>query len=281
MTRTIQANLGRITHISFGQENAINVIFRGLKGNMSFSTKSFLYHFNNVDIFNISEKIIYGEIYKSKLSSEHKVLDKSNLTYNSEIIDEFFSMSRFVIFNDLSIVFTSNYHLKDDDFINVFKNLYSRNADEYASKIEIHYRKKDFDIFEKINSFSRLVEVELINIRKSNPTPKPTYEKIEALLNREKTDVLNAKLKSENQDGLARDLNSLIMSAISIADSGYGDSIIVGQNFNNDIEKIKLKDFVIRKRIENIPIEENQKFINLIVTRFRKYISPEDDLIHD
>ena len=121
----------------------------------------------------------------------------------------------------------------------------------------------------------------MINIRKSNPTPKPTYEKIEALLNREKTDVLNAKLKSEKQDGLARDLNSLIMSAISIADSGYGDSIIVGQNFNNDIEKIKLKDFVIRKGIENIPIEEKQTFINLIITIFRKYISSEDDLIHD
>lgn len=281
MTRTIQANLGRITHISFGQENAINVIFRGLKGNMSLSTKSFLYHFKNVDTFNFSEKLIYGEIYKSKLSSEHKVLDKSNLTYNSEKIDEFFSMSRFVIFNDLSIVFTSNYLLKDDDFINVFKNLYSRNADEYASKIKIHYRKEDFDIFEKIKSFSRLVEVELINIRKSNPTPKPTYERIEALLNKEKTDVFNAKLKSEKPDGLARDLNSLIMSAISIADSGYGDSIIVGQNFNNDIEKIKLKDFVIRKRIENIPIEENQNFINLIVTKFKKYVSSEDDLIHD
>ena len=97
MTRTIQANLGRITHVSFGQENAINVIFRGLKGNISFSTNSFLYHFNNVELFNSSEQMIYGEIYKSKLSSEHKVLDKSNLTYNSEKTDEFFSMSRFVI----------------------------------------------------------------------------------------------------------------------------------------------------------------------------------------
>lgn len=281
MNRTIQANLGRITHTSFGKEKAQDVIYKGLKGSNSLSSKNFFYHFKNVGIFTQPINLIYGEIYKTKLSSEHKVLNKKDLTYNPEIIDEFFSMNRFVIFNDLSIVFTSSYQFKEDIFINIFKKLYSINSEEYASQINIHYRKEDFNIFEKINSFSRLVEVELMNIRKSNPTPKPTFEKIEALLKKEKTDVLNAKFISEKSEGLARGLESHIMSAISIADSGYGDSIILGQKQNGVFEKIKLRDYVIRKRIQYIPPEEKKEFIHLIIEVFGQYISSEDDLIHD
>ena len=208
-------------------------------------------------------------------------LNKKDLTYDSKIIDEFFSMSRFVVFNDLSIVFTRNHLFIDDEFIKIFKKVYGLNADEFASQIDIHYRKEDFDIFDKINSFSRLVEVELMNIRKSNPIPKPTFDKIEALLEKERTDVLNAKFTSEKTEGLARDLESHIMSAISIADSGYGDSIILGQKQNGMFEKIKLRDYIIRKRIEYIPPEEDKKFIHLIIEVFGQYVSSEDDLIHD
>lgn len=282
MNRMIQVNLGRITHKSFGKENPFEVILRGLKGQHPVSTKSFLYHLKNAGVFSESSfKVIYGEMYKSKLSSKHQVLNKENLSYNPEIIDELFSVSRFVIFTDLSIVFTSNSKLKDDTFIEIIKILYGLNSEDLFSQIEIHYRKEDFDIFKKIESFSRMVEVELINIRKSNPTPRPTFEKIEAFLSREKTDVLNAKFKSETSEGLARDLKSHIMSGISIADSGYGDSIISGQKPNGDFEMIKLKDKVIRKRIQYIPFEEKEKFIQLVVEEFGNYISPEDDLIHD
>ena len=282
MNRMIQVNLGRITHKSFGKENPFEVILRGLKGQHPVSTKSFLYHLKNAGVFSESSfKVIYGEMYKSKLSSKHQVLNKENLSYNPEIIDELFSVSRFVIFTDLSIVFTSNSKLKDDTFIEIIKILYGLNSEDLFSQIEIHYRKEDFDIFKKIESFSRMVEVELINIRKSNPTPRPTFEKIEAFLSREKTDVLNAKFKSETSEGLARDLESHIMSGISIADSGYGDSIISGQKPNGDFEMIKLKDKVIRKRIQYIPFEEKEKFIQLVVEEFGNYISPEDDLIHD
>ncbi|MDW7732790.1 MAG: hypothetical protein SCH66_10230 [Methanolobus sp.] len=282
MTRTIQVSLGRITHKSFGKEDPFGVILRGLKGKNIVSTKSFLYHLKNVFAYSKSDfEVIYGELYKSKLSSKHQVLDKTNLTYGPEIIDEFFSVSQFVIFRDLSIVFTSSSKLRDDNFIEMIEILYSLNSEELFSQIEVHYRKEDFDIFKKIESFSRMIEVELINIRKSNPTPRPTFEKIEAFLSRERTDVLNAKFKSETSDGLARDLESHIMSGISISDSGYGDSIITGQKQNGDFETIRLKDKVIRKRIQYLPLEEKEQFINLIIEMFGKYVSSEDDLIHD
>ena len=281
MTRTIQVNLGRITHGSFGTSTPFDLIFSGLNGKIALYTNSFLYHIDNINMYHTSYKMIYGELYKSKLLAEHQVLDKRDLTYDSEIIDELYTISRFVIFADLSIVFTSSHMLKDDSFIDIFEKLYHKNAEEAFSTIKIHYRKKEFEIFDIIKSFSRLDTVKLINIRKSNPTPRPTFEKIEAFLEREKTDVLNAKFKSEKEEGLARDLDSHIMSGISIADSAYGDCIIEGQKPNGDFEIINLKDKVIRKRIEKIPIEDKERFVNLISEKFGKYISSEDDLVHD
>ncbi|MCM1987493.1 hypothetical protein [Methanococcoides seepicolus] len=283
MGKTIQVNLGKITHKFFGKDKPLDIIYSGLKGNVAVSSPSFLYHFNNVELLKIPDTdAIYGELYKSKLSSKHDVLvDKDTLTYDPEIIDELFTISKFVIYSDLSIVFTSNFKLNDDAFIKYFKILYHRNAPELFSNIEIHYQKDDFDIFEKINSFSRLVEVELINIRKSNPCPKPTFEKIEALLDKEKTDVLYAKFKSEKDAGLARDLESHIMSGISIADSGYGDSVILGQNTDGNFEKIKLKDRAIRKRVDEKATTEKARFAIFVHKLFGKYIFSEDELVDD
>ena len=283
MGKTIQVNLGKITHKFFGKEMPLDIIYAGLKGNMAVSSTSFLYHFNNVDLLKIPESaVIYGELYKSKLSSKHDVLvDKDTLIYDPEIIDELFAISKFVIYSDLSIVFTSSSKINDDTFIKYFKALYHRNATELFSNIEIHYQKDDFDIFEKIKSFSRLVEVELINVRKSNPCPKPTFEKIEALLDKEKTDILSAKFKSEKKTGLARDLESHIMSGISIADSGYGDSIIVGQNVDGNFEKIKLKDRAIRKRIDEKATTEKARFAIFVYKLFGEYIYSEDELVDD
>lgn len=283
MSKTIQVNLGKITHKSFGKENPLDIIYNGLKGNVAVSSESFLYHFKKVDLLEIPDsRAIYGELYKSKLSSKHDVLvDKETLTYDPEIIDELFAVSKFVVFSDLSIAFTSNHKINDDCFIKYFKKLYHLNAAELFSKIEIHYQKDDFDIFEKINSFSRLVEVYLINIRKSNPCPKPTFDKIEALLEKEQTDVLSAKFKSEKQIGLSREIDSHIMSGISIADSGYGDSIILGQNPDGNFEKISLKDKAIRKRIDEMLTEEKTQFALALLTIFKKYIFSEDELVDD
>lgn len=283
MGKTIQVNLGKITHKSFGKEKPLDVIYGGLKGNVVVSSKSYLYHFKKVDLFEINQSCaIYGELYKSKLSSKHEVLtNKETLTYDPEIIDELFAVSKFVIFMDLSIAFTSNHKMNDATFMDYFKKVYHVNANEFGSKIEIHYQKDDFDIFEKINSFSRLVEVYLINIRKSNPCPKPTFEKIEALLDKEKTDVLTAKFKSEKQTGLSRDLDSHIMSGISIADSGYGDSVILGQNPDGNFEKINLRDKALRKRIDETVTDEKKQFALVLLSVFKKYIFSEDELIND
>lgn len=161
MVSTEQANLARITHTSFGDKNPFKIIFESLKGTKPVTTKAFLYHLKNVDVFELDynnkmERIIYGELFKAKLSSSHDVLNKVTLDYKSEVIDEKFSSSRFTIFRDLSIVFTSNARLDSDTFRMIFKQLYQKNADELFSQIDIHYRKEDFDIFEKIKLFARL-----------------------------------------------------------------------------------------------------------------------------
>ncbi len=287
MVSTEQANIARITHTSFGDQNPFDIIFRGLVGDGTVTTRSFLYHLKNVeifelDIYNRHERVIYGELFKAKLSSSHDVLvDKTTLDYKHSVIDEKFSSSRFTIFRDLSIVFTSNARLDSDLFKSIFKQLYHENADEYPSQIDIHYRKEDFDIFEKIKLFSRLIKVELINIRKSNPSPKPLFDKIEAFLEREKTDVFSGKFESERPEGLARDLESHIMSGISIADSAYGDSIILGQNPDGGVEKIRLSDNRISKRIQKVPYENKIEFVRLISSKFYKYLSLDEDLVDD
>lgn len=121
----------------------------------------------------------------------------------------------------------------------------------------------------------------MINIRKSNPSPRPTFKKIEAFLEREKTDVYSGKFESEKTEGLARDLESHIMSGISIANSAYGDSIILGENQDGGIEKIRLSDKRISKRIQKISYEKKIEFIRLILEKFNKYLSLDEDLIDD
>jgi hypothetical protein len=286
MVSTEQANIARITHTSFGDQNPFDIIFRGLVGDGTVTTRSFLYHLKNVeifelDIYNRHERVIYGELFKAKLSSSHDVLDINTLNYNHAVIDEKFSSSRFTIFRDLSIVYTSNARLDSDLFKSIFKQLYRENAEELFSQIEIHYRKEDFDIFEKIRLFASLIQVELINIRKSNPSPKPTFAKIEAFLEREKTDVYSGKFVSEKPEGLARDLDSHIMSGISIADSAYGDSIILGQNPDGGVEKIRLSDNRISKRIQKVPYENKIEFVRLISSKFYRYLSLDEDLVDD
>ncbi len=124
--KTIQTNLGRITHTSFGNENPFNIIFEGLEGNKTRKAFNYFYHFSNVKMIDYpvktsnaieNEKLIYGEIYKSKLFAEHDVLDIDNLTYSTETQDELYAKNAFIIFRDLSIVFTSSVKFYDDQFI--------------------------------------------------------------------------------------------------------------------------------------------------------------------
>lgn len=149
MNQTIQTSLARITHKSFTKGKPFEVIFAGLNGKNAVSTKSFLYHFKNVEIFNFSEKVIYGELYKSKLSSEHDVLDMINLTYQPAILNELHSMNKFVIFTDLSIVFTSKSKFKDDEFIHYFEKLYQLNSIELFHKLKLIIEKRTLTFLRK------------------------------------------------------------------------------------------------------------------------------------
>jgi hypothetical protein len=287
MSLTEQANLARISHKYFGDKKPFDVIYDNLTGKRSKIIRKYLYHFKNVSKYKISYEnkdldIVYGELYKTKLSYEHEVLeDQETLNYVPQIDDERFSVNRFLIFEDLSIVFTSNARLNSDQFVEVFEDLYHENCRDLVPDIRIQYRKRDIDIFERINLFSRLLKVELLKIRKSNPSPKPTFKKIEDFLKREQVDVYTGKFESESSTGLARDQDSHIMSGISIANAGYGGSIIFGQNKDGSVEIINIKDNIVRKRIQKIPFENQREFIMLVLINFYKEITGTEDLVYD
>lgn len=59
MGKTIQANLGKITHKFFGKEKPLDRIYIGLKGNVIVSSASFLCHFNNADLLNNTRATLY------------------------------------------------------------------------------------------------------------------------------------------------------------------------------------------------------------------------------
>jgi len=287
MSLTEQANLARISHQYFGDKKPFDVIYDNLTGKRSKIIRKYLYHFKNVSKYKINYEnrvldIVYGELYKTKLSYEHEVLEnQETLNYVPQIDDERFSVNRFLVFEDLSIVFTSNARLNSDQFVEVFEGLYHENCRDLVPDIRIQYRKRDIDIFEKINSFSRLIKVELLKIRKSNPSPKPTFKKIEDFLKREQIDVYTGKFESESSTGLARDIDCHIMSGISIANAGYGGSIIFGQNKDGTIEIINIKDNILRKRIQKIPFENQKEFIMLVIINFYKEITGTEDLVYD
>lgn len=252
----------------------LNSVFSERK---AYTTKSYFYHFNNTELIN---GCYYGEINKTRLQKFHKeLISKESLEYQDTELDELHEYARFAIFSDHSIAITSKAKFNSDEFIKVFTELFILNCDEFA-QVNINYRRSDLDIFSIINGFWKLIEVKIKKLRKSNPNPKPTFEKIEKFLKEEKTDEYFATFLSDerSETGLTRDYNSHIMSAISLTDEGYGESTIKGLQktkgrAESEIVIINTKDKIIQSRV--VKVDNKIEFINLILNKFSEFIKHE------
>jgi hypothetical protein len=273
--QTETVKLARIV-INYWGEKSFNELLKSVFINKKpYTSKSYFYHFINTELI---DGCYYGEINKTKLQKFHKELtSKQLLEYKDIELDELHESARFVIFSDHSIAITSKAKLNSDEFIKIFKELFTFNCDEFA-QVSINYRRSDYDIFSIIDGFRRLIEVKVKKLRKSNPNPKPTFEKIEEFLRKEKTDEYSATFLSDEQSetGLTRDYDSHIMSAISLTDEGYGEeSIIKGLTKDNEIVVFNTNDKIIQSRISKV--ESKIEFINLILDKFSEFIKHEKE----
>jgi len=247
--------------------------------NIPYTSKSYFYHFHETELI---DGCYYGEINKTRLQKFHKELtSKESLQYKDIELDELYEFARFVIFSDHSIAITSKAKFNSDDFIKIFKELFALNCEDLA-QVSINYRRNDEDIFSIINGFWKLIEVKIKNLHKSNPSPKPTFEKIETFLKEEKTDEYSATFLSDlnSETGLTRDYNSHIMSGISLTDAGYGESTIKGLQKTKSIEDIEIiiintKDRIIQSRIAKVERESKIEFIKFVLKKFSEYIEHE------
>ena len=276
-TETIK--LGRIV-INYWGKKPFNYLLKSVfSNNRPYTSKSYFYHFHETELI---EGCYYGEINKTKLQTFHTELtSKESFQYKDIELDELHEYARFVIFSDHSIAITSKAKFNSDDFIKIFKELFALNCDGYA-QISMNYRRNDEDIFLIINGFWKLIEVKIKNLHKSNPSPKPTFEKIEKFLKEEKTDEYSATFLSDrnSETGLTRDYNSHIMSGISLTDAGYGESIIKGLQKPKSVEDIEIiiintNDRIIQSIIAKVKRESKIEFINLVLKKFSEYIEHE------
>lgn len=276
-TETIK--LGRIV-INYWEKKPFNDLLKSVfSNNRPYTSKSYFYHFHETELI---DGCYYGEINKTRLQKFHKELtSKESFQYQDIELDELHEFARFVIFSDHSIAITSKAKFNSDEFIKIFKELFALNCEDFA-QFSINYRRNDEDIFSIINGFWKLIEVKIKNLHKSNPSPKPTFEKIETFLKEEKTDEYSATFLSNrnSEAGLTRDYNSHIMSGISLTDAGYGGSIIKGLQKTKSVEDIEIiiintKDRIIQSRIAKVERESKIEFINLILKKFSEYIEHE------
>jgi hypothetical protein len=186
--RTETIKLGRIVINYWDKIDFKKLMARTLSGRRSHISRSYLYHFTNSQIIG---EIIYGEIFKAKLQGRHDELIPEKLEYRPIQLNELYEFSRFCIFPDHTIAMSSKSKFNSEEFIDIFKKLFSINCQELA-QIDINYRRDDYDIFKMIDSFDKMIEVEIKNLRKSNPDPKPSFEAIENFLRNEQTDEYSA-----------------------------------------------------------------------------------------
>jgi len=262
--------LGRIIIGYQGSLDFSELFLKTFSGNRTYTSRSYLYHFANGELV---DEIIYGEIYKAKLRGLHNELIPDKLQYKSIQLNELYEYNRFCIFPDHTIAMCEKSKFTSDDFSKVFRKLFTRNCPDFA-QIGLNYRRNDYDIFEIINGFDKMISVEVKHLKKSNPSPKPTFEKIENFLKKEQTDDFSAEFlsNSNSTDGLSRDMESHIMSAISLSDGGYGESKIVGLKEDARIV-INTSDKIIQDTIEKTKHENSEGFISDIVRKFGKYIN--------
>lgn len=272
--RTETIRLGRIIINCWYKVEFQDIMAKTLKGKKAYISKAYFYHFNDSQLIG---EIIYGEIYEARLRRQHnELISPENFEYRPIQLNELHEISKFCIFPDHTIAITSRSKFKSDEFLDIFRKLFNLNCPELV-QIEINYRKDDYDIFNIIKSFDKMIEVEIKNLRKSNPDPRPSFEPIEAFLREESTDEYSAHFLA-NQDspkGLNRSYSSHIMSAISLTDGGYGRSWIKGIK-DGSIIIIRSLDKVIEGSIDRLEEKDPSKFINAVINKFNKYINQKE-----
>lgn len=264
--------LGRLVIRSFGGESFDQIIETGLSGRSSHSRGNFLYHFAN---YHGVGKIHYGELFKAKLSNVHReLIDGETPQYRDVTLDEFFQYVRFCVFPDHSIVMSDKSIFSADDFIDIFPILIRQNTRTMVN-VNVNYRRTDSEIFDIIRHLERLTYVYVSKIRKSNPSPKPSFKQIEDFLDREGVDEYEASFRAEEQGSLNRDLDSHIMSAISLSDAGYGESLIEGHREGKQVT-VKSWENAIQARIPPIPHEMWKEFVQAAKEAFAEYIHDDE-----
>ena len=224
----------------------------------------------------ISEDIIYGEINKVKYKTKHhELINEENLEYKETELTELFEFCRFCIFPNHTMVISSKSKFDSDEFLKVFLKLFQKNCSEMVSRLQLHYIRNEEDIFKIIKTFKKMTYVQIHEIRKSNPDPRPTFEKIEKFLDNESTDVYSAEFKSESEKGLNRSYNSHIMSAISLAGAGYGECKFSGVNENGESVSVDTRENIVQARIMRPERDEPSDFIRIVIKRFPIYINFE------
>lgn len=274
LLQTETVKLGRLVINYWGEKSFNELLDMVFSKKKAYTSRAYFYHFDNTEQVN---GCYYGEINKTKLRRPHKeLISKESFEYKDTELDELHEFARFVIYSDHSIVITNKAKFNSDEFIEIFKELFSLNCEEFA-QVNINYRRNDIDIFSIIASFWKLIEVNIKKLRKSNPSPKPTFEKIEKFLEEEKTDEYSAAFLSDDRSetGLTRDYSSHIMSGISLTDAGYGESTIKGIK-GDEIIIINTKDKIIQSIIIKTDRENKVEFINLVLTKFSEFIAHEN-----
>lgn len=263
--------LGRIVIRSWENIDFKSIMLKVLSGRKPYKSKVYLFHFNNERL--LFDDVVYGEIFKTHLHSQHKeLISEHQLAYDETVIDELYEYNRFCIFPDHSIIMSSKSKFNSDEFINVFRHLFNLNYAEFV-QFAVHYRRDDYDIFQIIDRFDKMLEVEIKKVGKSNPDPTPTFDKIERFFEEEKVDEYSADFKAdEGSEGLSRDRGGHIMSAISLTDSGYGDSKIVGVKGNEYIT-IRSRDKILQTTIEKVDMENVEEYIRKAWHKFRAHIN--------
>jgi len=117
--------------------------------------------------------------------------------------------------------------------------------------------------------------VKISGLRKSNPSPKPTFKPIESFLEKEQTDEYSAVFKSDDKSkrGLNRDHESQIMSAISLAAAGYGDCTFSGKEKDDSLKTVNIKDNIIQGRVKMADKDNPEEFVNIVYNAFKEYIT--------
>ena len=258
----------------WGETNFEDLFFQAISGKHKTSTSAYLYHFSNSHM--ISKDVIYGEINKVKYNTRHsELVNEDKLEYKETELTELFEFCRFCIFPNHTMVISSKSKFDSDEFLKTFLDLFRKNCSELISRLELHYIRDEEDIFKIIKGFKRMTYVKIHEIRKSNPDPRPTFEKIEKFLDDENTDVYSAEFKSESDIGLNRSLSSHIMSAISLAGAGYGECKFLGLKENGESISIDTRENIIQARIVRVDQDKPVEFIKIVVKRFPKYIKVE------